>query len=153
MDYCDSSVIAQNGMFYLFTTVTRGKGNELLLYHSDSFDGDYVPHPLSPVVVGDRFGRNGGALLEHDGTIYRFAQDCEGQYGKDINMFKVNVLSSNHYQEEICQENVLTSNGLSSGHQYNFVKFKGKYIVAVDQKLRLPFIACKVKKLFNLLKR
>ena len=123
MDFCDSSIVEHDGVYYLFTTVNHGKGNELHLYFSDRFDGGYVPHPQSPMVIDDRCGRNGGALIEHEGTLYRFAQDCVGEYGKNIHLFKVNTLSKTRYEETATQENVLTSNGLSSGHQYNFVNF------------------------------
>lgn len=146
MDFCDSSVLLKDDIYYLFTTINHGKGNELHLFCSDRLDGQYVPHPLSPLIISDKVGRNGGALLEYDGGIYRFAQDCEGQYGKNITIFKIDELSPTLYRETPVVQYALTNNGLSAGHQYNFVYFKGQYIVAVDQKLRMPYLGCKVKR-------
>lgn len=148
-DFCDSSIIEREGVFYLFTTVNHGKGNELHLYYSACFDGGYQEHPQSPLVIDDKMGRNGGSLIEHGGALYRFAQDCVGEYGKDIRLLKVKSLSKTGYEECVSQENVLTGNGLSAGHQYNFVDFKGRWVVAVDQKRRAPFLTCKLKRLFK----
>lgn len=153
MDYCDSSIVEKDGKFYLFTTLQHGYGNELHLFCSDALDGNYVPHPLSPVVVGDEYGRNGGHPLDFHGTLYRFAQDCCGEYGKDIHFFKINELSETRYQESLVSHNVLTIDGRFGGHQYNFVKFRDKFIIAVDRKHRIPFLACKVKRLFQLMKK
>lgn len=149
-DYCDSSIVEKNGTFYLFTTLHHGAGNELHLFYSDALDGNYTPHPMSPVVVNDECGRNGGHLLEHDGALYRFAQNCNGGYGNNISIFEVAELSHSQYKEALVQKDALTQAGFSAGHQYNFVKFRNKYIIAIDQKRRFPFFTCKVKRLFNL---
>ena len=149
LDFCDSSIVNKDGFFFLFTTLNYGKGNELHLYYSDSFDGNYKVHPESPLIVSDKYGRNGGSLLEHEGILYRFAQDCEGEYGNNLHLFRVDTLTENQYEESILQEAVLTRHGLSAGHQYNFVYFKGKYVVTIDQKRWVPFLTCKVKRLFQ----
>ena len=149
IDFCDSSIVERDGVFYLFTTLNHGMGNELHLYYSDQFDGEYVPHPQSPLVVDDKCGRNGGSLIEHEGVLYRFAQDCEGEYGKDIHVFSVKELSRTRYQESLIRNNLLTSSGFSAGHQFNFVYFKGNYIVAIDQKRSFPLLACKLKRFFK----
>lgn len=149
MDFCDSSITRKDDTYYLFTTVNNGRGNELHLYFSDSLDGTYTEHPQSPLMVSDKYGRDGGSLLEWDGNLFRFAQDCDGDYGKNINVFKVDVLSRSQYAESLINKNVLTSIGFAIGHQYNFVEFKGQYIVAVDQKLRIPYLGCKVKRLLE----
>jgi len=151
MDFCDSSIVIKDGTFYLFTTMRQGVVNELHLYYSDNLDGQYLMHPMSPVVISDEYGRNGGQLLEHDGHLFRFAQDCNGEYGKDISVLEVEELSKTQYQECLISRNVLTTAGLPGGHQYNFVKFRDKYIIAVDRKHRIPFITCKVKRLFQLI--
>jgi len=148
IDFCDSSIVERDGMFYLFTTVCQGKENELHLYYSNNICGDYKAHPLSPLIVDDRCGRNGGALLEYKGVLYRIAQDCVGEYGKDIHLFKVENLSKTQYEETVFYEHFLTDKGLLAGHQFNFVNFRGRYVVSVDQKRRTPFLTCKLKRLF-----
>lgn len=149
MDYCDSSIVKKDDNFFLFTTLNHGGENELHLYYSDSLDGDYQRHPKSPLIVSDKYGRNGGSLLEHDGVLYRFAQDCDGEYGNNIHLFRVDALTENQYEESIVQEDLLTRQGFSAGHQFNFVYFKGKSVVTIDQKRWIPFLTCKVKRLFQ----
>ena len=153
MDFCDSSIVQKDNVFYLFTTVNYGNGNELSLYYSDKLDGVYQAHPVSPLTIDDKSGRNGGELLEHGGALYRFAQDCSEEYGKDINLFAVKTLTTTQYREELLQENFLSSHGLHAGHQYNFVFYKGQYIVVMDQKRWRPFLTCKLGHLFKKLKK
>ena len=103
VDFCDSSIIEKEGIFYLFTTTNVGRGNELHLYWSDNIDGPFIEHVQSPLIVSDKYGRNGGSLLEWDGELYRFAQDCDGEYGKNISLFKIKALSRYEYDECLLQ--------------------------------------------------
>lgn len=149
MDFCDSSITEKEGIFYLFTTINVGRGNELHLYWSENIQGPFVEHTQSPLIVSDKYGRNGGSLIEWEGKLYRFAQDCDGEYGKNISLFEINELTRHKYDESLLQEDLLTKSGLKSGHQYNFVRFKGLNIVAVDQRIKIPYIGCKVKRLLK----
>lgn len=58
----------------------------LNVWHAESPLGPWEPHPLNPVANGPRAAgfRNGGRLVEHEGRLYRFGQDCGETYGHKV---------------------------------------------------------------------
>ncbi len=77
--------------------------SKLYVYSSDQFAGPYVPHSLNPVVADMKTARPAGALFQHHNQLYRPSQNCLGNYGKELNIFKVKKLNLNEYEEELVQ--------------------------------------------------
>ena len=145
--FSDSSVVGRDGKYYLFTTVRRKGVNQLRLYCSEDFMGEYNEHPQSPICVSNKYGRNAGHFMEYCGELFRFAQDCENGYGDNVHVLKVKELSSNDYAEEPVREYILNRNEKFyryGGHQLNIAEFKGKTVIATDAKEYHYFIANKV---------
>lgn len=141
--FSDSSVVEQDGIYYLFTTVRRNGINQLRLFFSNEFMGQYYEHPMSPICVGNKYGRNAGHLIKYSGDLFRFAQDCENGYGNNIHVLKVKELSQNDYAEDVFKENILDRRSgfyKFGGHQLNIVEFKGKTVIATDAKEYHRFI-------------
>lgn len=137
VSFSDSSIVERDGAFYLFTTVQKQGVNNLLLFRSDNPFGPYRAHPRSPICVSKRYGRNAGSLIEHDGSLYRLAQDCEMRYGDNVHVLKIKELSTNSYAEEVVRENLFNRSERfyrQGGHQLNVVAFLGKTVVATDAK-------------------
>ena len=135
--FSDSSVVERDGMYYLFTTVRKGGVNQLRLFCSNEFMGEYHEHPKSPICVSNKYGRNAGHFTEHHSELYRFAQDCEKGYGDNVHVLKVKKLSADEYQEYVVKENILDRNNVFykfGGHQLNIAGFKGKIVIATDAK-------------------
>ena len=135
--FSDTDIRYIGGKYFLFTTVNNGKGNELHLYYSDDFFGDYVEHPKSPICIDQRYARNGGAIMEMDGQLYRIAQDCSQGYGDNINILKILDISVEDYKEELVKNNVFPRSGFYKygGHQFNCVKYlDGSFLIATDAK-------------------
>ena len=59
---------------------------QLEVWHAASPLGPWEPHPMNPVANGHRSAgfRNGGRLVQHDGRLYRFGQDCGQTYGHRV---------------------------------------------------------------------
>lgn len=155
-DYNDSCFIKRDGIYYLFTTVVRPpEVNELQLRVSTSITGPYEEHPYSPLVIDNIHGRCAGSLLEKDGHLYRFAQDCVGSYGKNVHLLEIDELTSSTFKEHFVTSNILPTEQnfyRYGGHQVNFVKFHGKIIVATDARRWNQFIIPRVfKKIRRLL--
>ena len=135
--YADSSVFKKEGTYYLITSMERQRINYLYLFTSDSLEGPYKEHPMSPVSISAKYGRNGGSLLEWEGGIYRVAQDCELRYGDNVHLFQIDEMTTTSYKEHITKSSLIPTDDpfyQEGGHQFNFVDFKGHRIVATDAK-------------------
>jgi hypothetical protein len=106
-NYVDSHILFLNGVFYLFSTLKENSQYSLRLYYSTDLNGPYREHIKSPLHNGRRFGRSGGPIMRIDEKIYRFSQDCEIQYGKEVHMFEITKLTETEYEEVIVVENLI----------------------------------------------
>lgn len=136
-DYADSCIYKRNGKYYLFTSTMSKETYYLHLYVSDCLTGPYEDHPCTPIVVSSKYGRCAGSLLEHDGHLYRYSQDCSNTYGEQIHLLEIDELTPTSYIEHVVKENILPTDlpfYANGGHQVNFAKFQGKIVVATDAK-------------------
>ena len=156
--YFDSSVIEHNGIWFLFTTSKNG----LEIFFSDDIEnGNLMAHPSNPITTDQRYCRCGGTPIIINNDLFRLAQDCSTEYGKNINMFKINKLTETEYDEELMIEDYFDNldnwNSLG-GHHLSCIEFNGAKIIAVDGKqpdylinnfLPLPYLIYKkLKRLF-----
>lgn len=135
--YVDSSIYRDGKNYFLMTSEKIDGIYNLLLFVADNLTGKYLPHPMSPLMKNNKFGRNGGCFIKDNGKIYRFAQDCTNNYGENIHVIEITSIDKENYKEKVVKESVFDRNDETfkgGGHQYNFVDFKGKRIVATDAK-------------------
>ena len=92
--YVDSSIFYRDGHFFLFTTRKR----KLLLYYSASLTGTWKLHPKSPVKRWN-YARCAGRIFEHDGKLFRFAQEQAKGYGMGVRLYQILELSTQDYKE------------------------------------------------------
>ena len=136
-NFCDNVLYKKEGVYYLFTSTWDGTAYKLELYTSDKLDGQYKAHPCSPIRYDNKYGRNGGPLIEHEGKLYRVAQDCAETYGGDIHLLEIEDITPTIYREKVYKENLIPkmqSYYKDGGHQLSFAEFKGKTIIATDAK-------------------
>lgn len=137
ISFSDTFIHEQEGCYYLITTIIENNKNILKLYISDKWDGEYIEHPSSPICENNKYGRNAGCFLSVDGKLIRPAQDCENGYGDNVHLLEVKEVTKELYREEPIKEYFLPKDSQFfkyGGHQYNIVKFNGKYIIATDAK-------------------
>jgi len=73
----------------------------LYLYYADYLSGTWTEHPLSPIIKGDKnIARPGGSVIEYNGSLYRYTQDCEPYYGNQVRAFEITKLTTEEYEEE-----------------------------------------------------
>jgi hypothetical protein len=138
--YADTSLVAWQGRFYLFTSTDNGT---LELYFSDAFDGPYRLHPRSPVVSGDDCaGRPGGRPIVWQGRVLRFAQCDRPVYGVSVRGFEVTELSPSSYAERPAGRDLLLTGsgvGWNAGGMHNLDPLvePGGVLAAVDGWRRL----------------
>ena len=72
-----------------------------------------------------------------DNNLFRIAQDCSVEYGRNINLMKITELTKTGYKGEIFKENYFKCNqefNSKGGHHMSIVDFKGHKIIAIDGK-------------------
>lgn len=136
-NFCDNIIYKKNNIYYLFTSIYDGKNYRLELYFAERLDGSYRLHPLSPIVLGNKFGRNGGPFMEYNGKLFRVAQDCTQSYGENIHLLEIIELTPLTYKEKVSCENLIPRSDPfyhNGGHQLSFATFHNQTIVATDGK-------------------
>ncbi len=132
--YADSSCHYFNDIWYLFTFSASG----LHIFMSpDLHSSSWLPHPKNPVSQNPKYARCGGGLYFHEKEIYRFAQDCEKEYGSQLHILRVTHLSETEYSEELFHGDFLSQKeswNWQGGHHLSLCNFKGKLMAAVDGK-------------------
>lgn len=67
-DYADSSLFVKDNKLFLFTTTTsQDKQNELRLYIADDIYDQFREHVKSPLIISNKYGRNGGGIVVNEG--------------------------------------------------------------------------------------
>lgn len=92
----------QEGHWYLFVNAAEygsSTCDDLYLFHADSLEGPFRPHPASPILGDARRARMAGRLFHHRGRLIRPAQDCTPSYGKALVFNEVLELSPTAYRE------------------------------------------------------
>jgi hypothetical protein len=74
--------------------------DELHLYRSERFPGEWRPHPRNPVKCDARSARPAGRLFRRGETWLRPAQICVPRYGAGISLNRVTRLTDADYAEE-----------------------------------------------------
>jgi hypothetical protein len=98
----DSTLLRHRGMLWLFAAVAPSGGppvDELHLFYADSLLGEWMPHPMNPVVASAGDARPAGAIFSRNGQLIRPAQDCSRSYGRRVILNRIEVLDRNQYRE------------------------------------------------------
>ncbi|NBT44683.1 MAG: hypothetical protein EBT06_07145 [Gammaproteobacteria bacterium] len=101
----DSTLFEYEGRWWLFCSV-KGQGirydESLFAYYTDHpIEGDWLPHPLNPLVRDFALGRSAGRVIKDPGgRLLRPSQDCTGHYGAGLNLSEIITLTPSAYEEK-----------------------------------------------------
>ena len=136
--YLDSMLLHQDDNYFLFTSDEPQHRQYILhLFCSDTLEGPYSEHPMSPICYDTEFSRSGGRPIELDGRICRVSQDCSNGYGDNVSLFSIDRLTLTEYTESLFCRNLFNracKTFKGGGHHLTSVKYKGQYIIAADCK-------------------
>jgi hypothetical protein len=136
--HADPSIFQNAGKWWLFTCPTPHKHDTLNLYSAADPASNWTEHPASPIISGNKsVARPGGRVLDYDGRLLRFTQDCYPTYGKQVRAFEITELTSTTYKEhEVPESPVLVPDGSSwnaSGmHHVDAHRVEGSWLACVD---------------------
>lgn len=111
-DFVDSSVVHYQDKWWLFTSPR--KGDTLYLYYADDLIGEWIEHPMSPIIQENlHIARSGGRVIVFNGKVFRYAQDGQPTYGNQVIAFEITELTTTSYQEQPVPENPIIKAGKS----------------------------------------
>jgi hypothetical protein len=136
--HADPSIFEHDGKWWLYTCPTPHKHDTLNLYFAADPASTWTEHPSSPIISDDKtVARPGGRVLDYDGRLLRFTQDCLPTYGRQVRAFEITELTASTYKEhEVKESPVLTPDGSSwnaSGmHHVDAHRVDGSWLACVD---------------------
>jgi hypothetical protein len=136
----DTSLFRHDGRWWLFTDTSRDFHNDTLrLFHADDLQGPWREHLQSPVVTGNaHIARPGGRVVEVDGRLLRFTQNCMPYYGTDVRAFTIDELTTTTYREREHPGNPIlkpAETGWNAGGMHHIDPHRlpdGSWLAAVD---------------------
>ncbi|WP_411032145.1 hypothetical protein [Spongiimicrobium sp. 3-5] len=104
----DATIFKHDGKYWMFVNIQENPGastwDELFLFHSDSLlNGNWVSHPTNPIVSDVKYARPAGNIFEHNGKIFRPAQNCSKHYGYGMQLREIVTLNESEYKERQVQ--------------------------------------------------
>ena len=113
-EFCDPSLFSHDGRWWLFAGLGTApmRADALRLYYATTLTGPWVEHTDSPLIEGDvRAARPAGRVVQVDGKIVRFAQDCYPAYGTCVRAFEITTLTPASYEEHEVEQNPVLAGG------------------------------------------
>jgi hypothetical protein len=98
----DATVFRHQGRWWMLYTDADGPRNgSLSAWYAEDLLGFWTPHANNPIKSDVRSSRPAGPLFEHEGALYRPAQDCSRTYGWRLALNRVTKLTPAEFNEEI----------------------------------------------------
>lgn len=124
----DTTVHFYDGKFWMFCNMRENVGashlDELFIFYSDDLQSNnWKPHAMNPVVSDVNRARPAGKIFEHNGQMYRPAQNSSKHYGRGMHIGRIVTLNESEYVEETVQYIYPNwDKRLNSTHTLNFDK-------------------------------
>jgi len=103
----DATLVQHDDRWWMFAAVQHN-GNtacdELQLFYASGPFEKWTPHPANPISLDIRCARPAGAMYQHDGQLFRPAQDCSVRYGYALSIQRIIRLDVEEYLEETVQQ-------------------------------------------------
>jgi hypothetical protein len=97
----DATIHAHAGRWWMFLGNHADQDEtKLYVFHATELLGSWQPHALNPVKCDLRSARSAGPLFEHDGELYRPAQDGSAAYGGAVAVNRIVKLTPTAFEEE-----------------------------------------------------
>ncbi len=128
----DASVIRYQDrwwMFYALPGKDQRAFRELHIAWADKLTGPWYGHAANPVRVGADASRPGGTPFVRDGVLYMPMQDCRTGYGTQLNLLRIDRLTSDQFTAEIVS--TLSPDGIHTDYPDGLHTLSGDGVVAL----------------------
>jgi hypothetical protein len=97
----DATLHRHAGRWWMFVgNLADQDETRLSVFHASDLFGPWEPHTLNPVKCDLRSARSAGPLFEHEGALYRPAQDGSVACGGAVAVNRITALSPTQFSEE-----------------------------------------------------
>lgn len=135
-DYADATPFQYQRRWWMFAV--HGVST-LHLFYAEDLKGPWTLHPKSPLVEENlRISRPAGRVLQHQGKLYRLAQDGIPLYGSRVRMLEITHLTTTEYQEQEIENSPILKasrrgwNSIAMHHMDAQQLPNGQWIACVD---------------------
>ncbi len=122
-DLADATFLVHAGRCWIFATRRLPFGSswdQLVIYSAPHPLGPWTAHRDNPACLDARSARPAGNMWMKDGTLYRIAQDCTGDYGRTLSLLRVDHLDEHTFhQTQITQLTPPPATGWRNVHTLN----------------------------------
>jgi hypothetical protein len=105
IDASDTTLFYYDSIWWLFTSIgtdTSHANANLSIFFSDSLLSDnWISHPKNPISSKLSNSRMAGNIFIKDKKLFRPAQNCQTDYGKEININEITELGKSVYKEQL----------------------------------------------------
>ena len=121
----DATLVEHSALWWMFVNIAGEGGStwdELHLFHTDDpLSGQWIPHPMNPVVSDVRSARPAGRIFRRQGLLLRPSQDSSSRYGYALNLNRITKLTKNEFKEELFERLEPPRDGnILAVHTFNF---------------------------------
>ena len=135
--HADPTIVRYEDLWWTFTCTRPYQHDVMRLYFARDLAGSWKEHPRSPLIVNDKSrARPAGRILQLDGHLVRFAQDCVPDYGTRVRAFEISNLTPETYVEAEHPNSPILC---ASGQGWNAM---GMHHVDAHRQLDGTWIAC-----------
>lgn len=146
VDAADTVILQHDQLWWLITSVRQDRQKParfLSIYFCEDFlRGPWQAHPVNAArkFDGTRYstGRNGGAIIRHEGNLLRLAQDNRDYYGQSIRVMKIDQLTTAEFSESPYDEHGLLTD-ISRRFSPHHISVHGDFI-AFDIRDRVSYL-------------
>jgi hypothetical protein len=101
----DSTILQHDGRWWLFCASNDSNAkryySHLYIWYADDLFGTWTQHVRNPVKIDARSARPAGPFFEHEGALYRPAQDCSRSYGGAVRINRIDKLTATDFEETV----------------------------------------------------
>jgi hypothetical protein len=101
----DTTVFYYNSTWWLFTSIgtetSQANANLTIFFSNSLLAGDWISHPKNPVSIKLCNSRMAGNVFSKNGKLFRPAQNCQADYGKEVNINEIIELGPFSYKEKL----------------------------------------------------
>ena len=114
----DATIFAKDGRFWMtaaYQEPATSSWDTLAVYVADDKLGPWRPIAAEPLLIDAAVVRPAGKVFEHDGELFRPAQDCRAGYGSALSICRIDAIGEGRFEQTLIKRLAPPSGGPALG--------------------------------------